>query len=174
MFCSKCGANLPNGTQSCPNCGTPVQNPTQNLNQQAYVPAPNYQQQYNNRQTTFNQFSSHVIEPRNFWLSLLFSFLTCGIYLYYWIYAMTEDVNALSNEPDATSGGMVILLSFVTCGFYIYYWMYKQGERIDNAKRMRGMATDGNTAVLYLLLMIFGAGIVSYCLMQNEINKMVA
>lgn len=26
MFCNKCGANLPDGTTFCPNCGTPMQN----------------------------------------------------------------------------------------------------------------------------------------------------
>jgi len=26
MFCNKCGANLPDGTTFCPNCGAPMQN----------------------------------------------------------------------------------------------------------------------------------------------------
>lgn len=171
MLCNKCGANIPDGAQCCSNCGTPVQQ-TQNFAQNSYTPVPNYPQ--NNGYQTYNQFSGRVLEPRNFWLALLFSFLTCGIYLYYWIYTLTEDVNALSNDQNATGGGMVILLTLCTCGIYLYYWMYKQGERIDNAKMMRGMPADGNTGIMYLLLTFFSAGIVSYCLMQHEINKMIS
>ena len=51
------------------------------------------------------------------------------------------------------------------------YWMYKQGERIDNAKTKRGMA-GGSNGVLYLILAIFGFAIISYALMQNELNKL--
>lgn len=167
MFCKKCGAHIPDGAQSCSNCGTPV-NQTQN-----YAPVANYPQ--NNGYQTYNNYNTgRVLEPRSFWLALLLSFLTCGIYLYYWIYTLTEDVNTLSNDQNATGGGMVILLTFLTCGIYLYYWMYKQGDRIDNAKMMRGMPADGNTGVMYLLLTFFSAGIVSYCLMQHEINKMIS
>lgn len=45
MFCNKCGANLPDGTTFCPNCGTPLANsgpvyPGYNPMQQPGYPAP--------------------------------------------------------------------------------------------------------------------------------------
>ena len=54
--------------------------------------------------------------------------MTCGIYGLYWLYTLTEDVNKLTGDPNATSGGIVILLSLVTCGIYSWYWLYKQAN----------------------------------------------
>jgi hypothetical protein len=89
------------------------------------------------------------------------------------VYTLTEDVNALSGDPSATSGGMVILLSLVTCGIYTWIWLYKQGDVLDRIKASRGIPSS-NSGLVYLLLAFFGLGIVSYGLMQNEINNLVA
>lgn len=74
-------------------------------------------------------------------------------------------------DPNATSGGMVILLSIITCNVYMWYWLYKQGDAIDQVKASRGLPS-GNSGILYLILEIFGLGIVSYALMQNELNQL--
>ena len=65
---------------------------------------------------------------------------------------------------------MVILFDILTCGIYSLYWMYKMGERTDI---MKG-EPNGTTNVLYLILSFFGLGIVSLCLMQDNINKQIA
>ena len=71
-----------------------------------------------------------------------------------------------------TSGGMVFLLSIITCGIYMLYWMYKAGEKVQAAQAKRGLPYDSNSGILYLILSLFGFSIVSYCLIQNELNKM--
>ena len=53
----------------------------------------------------------------------------CGIYGLYWIYKLTEDVNTLKGDPNATSGGIVILLGIITCGIYMWYWLYTTSTR---------------------------------------------
>lgn len=111
------------------------------------------------------------IEQRNIALCIILSIVTCGIYMWYWIYKLTEDVNKLTGDPNATSGGMVILLSIITCNVYMWYWLYKQGDAIDQVKASRGLPS-GNSGILYLILAIFGLGIVSYALMQNELNQL--
>lgn len=128
---------------------------------------PNYQQ------PNYNQPVGRVVAPKNLALCIILSLVTCGIYSLYWLYTLTEDVNALSGEPGATSGGMVILLSIVTCGIYLWFWLYKQGSRIDQIKSSRGYPSS-NSGILYLILAIFGLSIVSYALMQDEINKLAA
>ena len=85
---------------------------------------------------------------------------------------MTDETNNVSGEPNATSGAMAFLLSLVTCGIYGFYWIYKQGERLNNAKMQRGYPSS-NLSVIYLLLTIFGLGIVAFCLMQNELNEII-
>ena len=102
---------------------------------------------------------------------IILSIITCGIYGLYWIYKLTEDVNTLKGDPNATSGGIVILLGIITCGIYMWYWLYKQGDNLDQIKASRGLPA-GNSGILYLILAIVGLGIISYALMQNELNQL--
>lgn len=114
-----------------------------------------------------------MIQQRNLAVCIILSLVTCGIYGLIWLYWLNEDTNTVSNEPNPTSGGIVILLSIVTCGIYGIYWAYKQGQKLDRANEMRGM-TKSDRGVIYLLLCIFGLGIVAYALMQDELNTLAA
>lgn len=111
-----------------------------------------------------------MVQERNLVLYLVLSVVTCGLFALYWMVVLTDDANAASGE-QGTSGAMTLLLAIVTCGIYTLYWMYKQGEKIDAAKSARGEASS-NTGLIYLVLAVFGLGIVSYALMQNELNKL--
>ena len=78
---------------------------------------------------------------------------------------LNDEVNSLSGEVGATTGGMVFLFSILTCGIYGIYWIYKMGERLD---RVTGKS---NTGILYIVLSFLGLGIVSYALMQDTLNN---
>ena len=106
-------------------------------------------------------------------LAIVLSFVTLGVYAFYWIYALTEDAHAAAGERTTASGGMVILFSLITCGIYSLYWLYKMGETIVMAKQKRGMTADTNLPIIYLVLALFGLGIVSYALMQNALNDII-
>lgn len=155
MICPNCGSNNPDGTAFCANCGSPVSNG-------GMTPPPVF---------NGNPFPGGHIEQRNIALCIILSIITCGIYGLYWIYKLTEDVNTLKGDPNATSGGVVILLGIITCGIYMWYWLYKQGDNLDQIKASRGLPA-GNSGILYLILAIVGLSIVSYALMQNELNQL--
>lgn len=112
-----------------------------------------------------------MIERRNIAVCIVLTLVTCGIYGIYWIVCLANDVNTVSGDVNGTSGGMVVLLTIVTCGIYGIYWAYKQGEKLDFTKNNRGIPSS-NSGVLYLILQIFGFGIIAYALMQNELNKL--
>lgn len=112
-----------------------------------------------------------MIERRNIAVCIVLTLVTCGIYGIYWIVCLTNDVNTVSGDVNGTSGGMVVLLTIVTCGIYGIYWAYKQGEKLEFTKNNRGIPSS-NSGVLYLILQIFGFGIIAYALMQNELNKL--
>lgn len=114
-----------------------------------------------------------MITNRNIGLSIVLTIITCGIYGIYWFICLVNELNIAADEKQATSGGMVFLLTIVTCGIYLFYWMYKAGEKINKAKAMRGMPTDSNAGILYLLLSFFGLEIVVYALIQSDLNNMV-
>ena len=63
------------------------------------------------------------------------------------------------------------LLSFVTCGIYGLIWLYRAGERLDRVKMSLGLPTS-NSGVLYCLLAIFCLSVVSYGILQDDVNKL--
>ena len=102
---------------------------------------------------------------RNIVVCIVLSIVTCGIYGLYWMVVLNDELNAASGQYGP-SGGTVLLFSIVTCGIYGLYWMYKMGERVEIINGNRGY-----TGILYLALAFFGLSIVSYALMQSELNR---
>lgn len=155
MFCSKCGTQLAGGN--------PTQGSTSGNSQYTYTTNNTYNVNYN-----APVGNSNGIVPRNIAVAVILSIVTCGIYGIYWMIKLNDEVNQLSGEPGATSGAMVFVLSLVTCSIYSWYWLYKMGERCDRIK-----GSNSSSGIVYLILGIFGLGIVAYCLMQDTINKAV-
>lgn len=163
MVCNNCGAQIADNSKFCQSCGAPV-NIQQDNQQQFYQSPPQFNQ-------PFGQIPSQGIEKRDIAITIILSIVTCGIYSLVWLARMNDDINKLSNNTDDFSGGVVALLSLVTGGLFTLYWAYKAGEKLNEAKSMRGMPTDNNASILYLLLSVFGFGIVTYALVQSELNK---
>lgn len=112
-----------------------------------------------------------MIEKRNIGLAIIFSILTCGIYSIYWFIKLTDEASYLSGD-ESLSGGKAFLLTIVTCGIYFFFWNYKMGKALYQAQEQEGMLPQDNS-ILYLVLAVFQLGIVSYCIMQSEINNMI-
>lgn len=112
-----------------------------------------------------------MIQNRSIALCIILTIVTCGIYGWYWLYCLANDVNAVSGRTNDTSGGMVVLFTIITCNIYHIYWMYKAGEKIDAARVSRGLPSQNN-GLVYLLLSLFGLSVVSWALLQNELNQM--
>lgn len=106
---------------------------------------------------------------RSVGLCVFFSIITCGIYGLYWLVVLTDDSTEVTGH-GTTTGGMALLFSIVTCGIYTIYWNYKMGQKLDEARAERGVPL-GSLSILYLVLSIFGLGIVSMALMQSELNR---
>lgn len=111
-----------------------------------------------------------MIKERNIAMCIVLSIVTCGIYGLYWYICLTDDTNTAANA-DGPSGIMALVLTLVTCGIYGWFWAYKQGEKISTAQESHGLSVSDNK-ILYLILQLFGLGIVAWVLMQNELNKM--
>lgn len=167
MKCNYCGKEF-NGGNFCPHCGASNSQPSdfQNPQPNYQSPVPRYQQQYQN---AYNPPS--MVQKRSIATCIILTIVTCGIYGIFWFISLTDDTRTLSSDLTGASGGTAFLLTLITCGIYGFYWAYKQGTRIDAARTARGLAPS-NQGAIYLILMIFGLGIVGYALMQNEINNL--
>lgn len=149
-YCRNCGTELNEGVKFCSKCGAEIDN-VESVNQSTYMG------------------NSQVLR-REIAISLILSLVTCGIYAIYWFIVMTDDVNKVSNE-NGTSGAMAFVFSLLTCGIYTYFWNYKMGKQMHEAGRKNGIEIADNS-ILYLVLSLFGLGIVNYCLIQNDLNKL--
>ncbi len=155
-FCSNCGNQVPEGANVCPLCGTPVG---------GGQPMPQQPQQ------NFNAAARPVVQNKSLATCVILSIVTCGIYAIIWFINLVDDANRVCNdEKSSQSGGTVFLLTLVTCGIYGIVWFYQVGGRMFRAGQKYGMPISDN-GTLYLLLEIFGLGIVNYCLLQSDLNK---
>ena len=110
-----------------------------------------------------------MIKNRNIVVCILLTIITCGIYGIFWMINMANDLNTVSKQQD-TSGGMVFLFSLITCGIYGLFWIYKAGNKLEIAANNHGLPAK-NQSVIFLILSLVGLGIISYCLIQNELNN---
>lgn len=107
------------------------------------------------------------IEERNIVVYLLLTLVTCGIFGIYWLIVMLKDIATTSGED--INPWMVILLTIITCGIYGIYYSYMMGKYMVKAGENYNVKIEDNS-ILYLVLTIFGFGIVTYCLVQNDLN----
>lgn len=158
MICPRCGNYHEGEPAFCPSCGAPnPRNPQPG--------GPGYGAPGGFRAP---------IRYRNIVVCILLSIVTCGIYGLYWLACMADDLNTACGVPQDTSGGMVVLLSIVTCGIYELFWLYRAGEKVSYIKARNTGYPDNSAAVLYLVLGILSVGIVSLCLIQNELNQVAS
>lgn len=106
---------------------------------------------------------------------ILLSIVTCGIYGWYFIYKMAEDVNTMCAGDNENTAGLVkfILLSYITCGIYGYIWYYKLGNRLaENAPRYGlSFQENGTTVLLWLFLGALLCGIGPFVAMHILIKN---
>lgn len=187
MFCTNCGAQIPDTAVFCTNCGTPVKKPDykpefeksidEAIAESAEAPkaeetvytnatSSSSSYTYSNATTASSAGSAAGITPRNIAVAIILSIVTCGIYSIYWFIKLTDELNQITGSDDA-SGGVAFLLTLVTCGIYGWFWAVKMGQKVDIANGTPG----GSTHILFIVLQIFGLGIINYGLAQDAINR---
>lgn len=156
-FCPNCGNELSENSNFCSKCGSNV---NENENNESTVIINNYNNSNNNEVK---------LPERNIVVCILLSLITCGIYSIYWFIVMTDESNMVSDDQTA-SGGMAFLFTLITCGIYFYYWNYKMGQKLHQAGQKFNKPI-GDNSIVYLLLSIFGLGIINYCIIQSDLNR---
>ncbi len=160
MFCRNCGAEIREGTTFCSKCGTKV---GEENGQNTYKAEPQQESTI-----YYGRPACPRIESRNIGITILLCFVTCGIYGIYWIYCLIRDLKIVVGE--GSNDLVVEFLLFVFIPFYNLYWLYTRDQKLVEAGKSYGISISDN-AILYLLLAVFGVGIVSYALLQNDLNK---
>jgi|GEM_PF-599394 len=153
--------------------GQPNQNYNQGYNGQ---PNQNYNQgynQYNNYNQNYNQgyngpMPNEFREEKNIAVCIILAIVTCSIYMWFWMYNMIKKIRMLANDTSDMVGEYLLLM---LVPYYNIYWVYTRGKKISEEAARRGIQITDNS-VLYLILNLLGLSIVSYAMMQNDLNKL--
>ncbi len=199
VFCVNCGSKVTDAVtsqnQAQVSTGSQPQNNYQQQND--YQQQSNYQQQndyqqssyqqqndyqQNNNSSVFSQIFSNrnnadskykvAICARNIYLCILLCTISCSVYKMYWQFCVINDLNTASPDSKDKGAGMVLLLNILTCGIYKFIWAYKAGEKIEKIKQLNGEVPSNSSLLFLFLCLIPGIGdVVTYCLIQDELNK---
>lgn len=119
-----------------------------------------------------------VKEDRSLGMYIVLTIVTCGIYSYYFLYTIAQDMNVVCEGDGNKTPGLVqfILLSLVTCGIYAWIYYYNIGNRLNaNAPRYGLQFQENGTTIL--IWFIFGSllcGIGPFIAMNIIIKNMNA
>ena len=134
-----------------------------NPNQQAVPGATNMP--YGQQAAANSQPSGSTgIKRRNPFLVFLFSFITFGIYLLYWLYSTTKELKG--NTKSAPEPWMVFLFLIPIINFVVailFYWKY--------SKAINELTGFSNVLLFILWLLFWPVGMI---LSQIELNKKAA
>ncbi|MBR5296123.1 MAG: DUF4234 domain-containing protein [Clostridia bacterium] len=107
------------------------------------------------------------IKPRNIVTAIIFSLITCGIYSIYWTVMLAREAVSVKDKNDEGLLEIILMLFLPFLGFYL------AEKKIAEGCAEKGIAHTDNS-VIYLILALIGFGIVNYCMMQNDLNKIAA
>ena len=105
-----------------------------------------------------------AIKERNIVTAIILSLVTCGIYGIYWCIMLAKESVSVK---DASDNG---LLEIILMLFLPFVGIFMTEKKFAEGCAARGVAHSDNS-VLYLVLGLFGLGIVGICMLQNDVNK---
>ncbi len=177
IYCTKCGQQNADDARSCFNCGQAF---TGQGSSTPFTAPPPTQQQAGSQwgmpgggapmQQRPGGGLTGVGEKRDPIMVIVFGILTCGIYLYYWIYqTSTEIKNALGGREDINPT-LDIVLTIITCGLYLIYLCYRYPQLLLEMQD-RTAQPRNDISTISIILAICGLSIVSLFMIQTELNK---
>ena len=108
-----------------------------------------------------------AIKQRNIVTCILLSVITCGIYGIYWLVMMAKEAVSVKDSMDSGILEIVLMLFIPFLGFFL------AEKKFADGCAEKGIYHSDNS-ILSLILGLVGLGIVSACMMQNDLNKLAA
>jgi hypothetical protein len=185
IFCTNCGQQNDDAARSCTNCGTsfggksgttpfttPATATAEPSAPQATADPWSIPEHGGVPQQVGHGGGQGILAigtKRDPILVLVLSLCTCGIYALWWAYtAMSEVKNALGHEEINPT--LDLVLTIVTCGLYGIYLLYKYPRLIVEMQARVKLPTN-DFSVISLILSVVGLSIISFFMIQSELNK---
>lgn len=104
------------------------------------------------------------IKSRNIVTAIILSLVTCGIYGIYWAVCLAREAVSVKDPNDNALLEIVLFIFLPFIGFFLAEQKFSEGCAA------KGIPHKDNS-ILYLVLGLVGLGIVNYCMLQNDLNK---
>lgn len=111
------------------------------------------------------------IQSRSCIMWIILTIVTFGIFGFVWIYQLNKDIESLEGK-DEPSGVWPIILTLIFSYFYLIYWSYTRGNSLERCSLGFGY-TMKNVGVIAMICAIIGLPLISFALIQNQINNLV-
>lgn len=116
-----------------------------------------------------------LVEERNSVAVMLLPIVTCGVYLYYWIYKTSEELRAQTGDTSINPG-TDLLLTIVTCGLWGMFVEYRNVQKVHAVMLQYDPShKDQSQTVLILNLAAFVVGVTGFIatyMVQEELNQL--
>ena len=106
-----------------------------------------------------------AIKQRNIVTAIILTLVTCGIYGIYWVIMLAREAVSVKDPADNALLEIVLMLFLPFLGFFM------AEKKLAEGCAAKGIPHSDNS-ILYLILGLVGLGIVNYCMMQNDLNKL--
>ncbi|HZK28955.1 MAG TPA: DUF4234 domain-containing protein [Clostridia bacterium] len=155
-FCALCGAPVAQATQQQAGAPPSQQAPYQHQQQPPYQQPTSYgYQQPPYQQQPLTGFRGQIKSPG---MIILLTILTCGIYGIIWMYSISEEINAVLGDANATSS-IYPIIGLFTCGIFTFIWMSQVDKAMVEIDRRRGIYSESKFLVWILLSVFLGIGL---------------
>ncbi|MDD3164467.1 MAG: DUF4234 domain-containing protein, partial [Oscillospiraceae bacterium] len=110
-----------------------------------------------------------LTQTKNIALCVLFSFLTCSIYYFYWKYTMMRRIRLLNGDDSSPILELVWMLIPGVSYIYGLYWYFTRAGKLSDGAAHYDVSIVNNS-ILYLVLAVLGFTLINDCLIQNDLN----
>ncbi len=100
---------------------------------------------------------------------IIFSIITCGIYLFFWVYVTARDLQAVAGR-SSFSPALILLLTILVAPAGFILLALEADEDLNAIRAQRVLPAADNRVLWVVLGVIFP--IVAVALIQNEINHL--
>lgn len=108
------------------------------------------------------------INKRSIGSCIILSLITFGIYSIYWEYLLVKNTRTIKKDDSSCTGEMLCLI-FIP--FYSLYWWFTRGKLVRDEFSKHGFSASSKETA-FLVLALFGLGIVAMAIMQNDFNSL--
>ena len=104
------------------------------------------------------------IKNRNVVTAIILTIVTCGIYGIYWAIMLAREAVSVKDAADDGILEIVLMLFLPFLGFFLAEKKFAEGCQAQGIEHK-------DNSVIYLILGLVGLGIVNFCMLQSDLNK---